>query len=175
MTTARASRRTTVRVLSLETGGCGACAQSIAALLAPRYAATLRTQGISFVRSPRHADIVLVSGALTTAARAAAQTVINGVPHPRALVAVGDCALSGCVFSGSPYLAASAAETLDVNVEIGGCPPAPEKVLAAIAEAAQVLASEDEPAMAADDEAPESADDDADDDGEAKTEEGHNA
>ncbi|HST88971.1 MAG TPA: hypothetical protein VLJ14_11370 [Ktedonobacterales bacterium] len=130
----------TVAVLPLETGGCGACAQSLYALLAPRYAAELAAQGITFARSPRHADILLLCGPMTTAARAAVRRVVEALPEPRALVAVGDCAITGCVFSGSPYLGIPPADDLDANVEIAGCPPSPSSILAAIAEAAQLLA-----------------------------------
>lgn len=131
----------TIAILPLETGGCGACAQSLYALLAPRYAAELAAQGITFARSPRHADILLLCGPMTTAARAAVRRVVEALPEPRALVAVGDCAITGCVFSGSPYLGVPPADDLDANVEIAGCPPSPSSILAAIAEAAQLLAS----------------------------------
>lgn len=129
----------TIAVLPLETGGCGACAQSLYALRASRYAAELSAQGITFARSPRHADILLLCGPMTTAARAAVRRVVEAVPEPRALIAVGDCAITGCVFSGSPYLGVPLADDLDANVEIAGCPPSPSSILAAIAEAAQLL------------------------------------
>lgn len=163
MTTPRVKGRSTVWLYSAETGGCGACAQSIAALQAPRYAGSLRAQGISFARSPRHADIVLLSGALTAASRPSVQALLDGIPQPHALVAVGDCALNGCVFSGSAALAESAAEALDVNIEIGGCPPSPETILVAIAEAAQVLANDNESDSTQSD-TENSVDDDGDDD-----------
>jgi Ni,Fe-hydrogenase III small subunit len=130
----------TIAVLPLETGGCGACAQSLYALHAPRYAAELAAQGITFARSPRHADILLLCGPMTTAARAAVHRVVETLPEPRAVIAVGDCAITGCVFSGSPYLGIPPADDLDANVEIAGCPPSPSSILAAIAEAAQLLA-----------------------------------
>lgn len=130
----------TIAALPLETGGCGACAQSLYALLAPRYAAELAAQGITFARSPRHADILLLCGPMTTASRAAVRRVVETLPEPRVLIAVGDCAITGCVFSGSPYLSIPPADDLDANVEIAGCPPSPSSILAAIAEAAQLLA-----------------------------------
>jgi Ni,Fe-hydrogenase III small subunit len=135
-------RPTAVWLLQLDSGGCGACVQQIYSLFAPRYAATLRAQGLSMARSPRHADVILVTGALTVAAREPLQHVLDGVPEPRALIAVGNCAIDGCVFRGSPYLAQSAAEALDVNVEIAGCPPTPQAILDAITEAAVLLRSE---------------------------------
>jgi Ni,Fe-hydrogenase III small subunit len=129
-------------VLPLDSGGCGACAQQIYALLAERYTAELRERGVSFARSPRHADIVLVTGALSTEAREPVRQLLAAVPQPRALIAVGNCAIDGCLFRGSPHLVPDAAEELDVNVEIGGCPPAPHAILEAIVEASQLLAAE---------------------------------
>lgn len=140
MMTPRDSRRGAVAVLPVAAGGCLACAQSVDALQATRYAAALRAQGISFTRSPRHADIVLISGTVTTASLDALRRYLDAVPQPRALIAVGDCAIDGGVFAGAPGLVDSPAEALDVNVEIAGCPPSPTAILTAIGEAAQLLA-----------------------------------
>ena len=140
MMTPRESRRGAVAVLPVAAGGCSACAQSIDALQATRYAAALREQGISFTRSPRHADIVLISGTVTTASLDALRRYLDAVPQPRALIAVGDCAIDGGVFAGAQGLVDSPAEALDVNVEIAGCPPSPTAILTAIGEAAQLLA-----------------------------------
>lgn len=137
-------------VTHIETSGCGACAQSIVGILAAQNAESLRAQGIQFARSPRHANVVLLTGALTTQARDAVNRLLATIPEPRALVAVGNCAIDGCVFAGSDALAPSLAERLDVNVEIAGCPPSPQAILAAIGEAQRLLAG-------ADDDAPETA------------------
>ncbi len=137
------ARRAAVWVLPLDTGGCGATLQNIYALLAPRYAGSLRAQGVSFARSPRHADIVLIAGPLSQAAREPVRRLLESVPQPRALVAVGNCAIDGCVFAGSPEVTANPAEALDVHIEVGGCPPAPSAILAAIVEAKRLLAGED--------------------------------
>jgi Ni,Fe-hydrogenase III small subunit len=142
METTRQPRGAAVWVLPLDSSGCGACTQQIYALLSPQYAAQMRARGISLARSPRHADVVLITGALTEAARTPIQSVLASVPQPRALVSVGNCAIDGCVFRGSPHLIANVAETLDVNVEIAGCPPAPQAILDAITQAAQLLSSE---------------------------------
>jgi formate hydrogenlyase subunit 7 len=141
--TSAQGKRSVVWALPIAGGGCGACAQSVLALQAPQYAAELNARGISFATSPRHADVVLITGPVTTASLDALQAYIDGVPQPRALIAVGDCAVDGGVFRGSPDLVPSLAEALDVHVEIAGCPPAPSSVLAAIAQAAQLLAGAD--------------------------------
>lgn len=140
MTAKGEARRKSVWVTSLHSGGCSACAQSIAALEAPRHARSLRAHGITLARSPRHSNVLLLCGALTEQARLALAPLIEGTPRPRALVAVGDCALNGCVFAGSPALTVPIAQAFEVNIEIGGCPPAPEAILTAIAEAQRMLA-----------------------------------
>ncbi len=139
-----AARRAAVLVASAHVGGCPACAQSIAALAAPRYAQRLRAQGIILMATPRQADVLLLCGTLNERSREAAMALVEETPRPRALVAVGDCALNGCVFAGSAALSnQSLAEALEVNVEIGGCPPTPEVILEAIAEAQRLLAGEE--------------------------------
>lgn len=142
MTTARPRRATSVWALPVHSGGCGACVQQMAALLGPRYADELRARGIALALSPRHADVVLIAGPLSRAAHESVARLLESVPQPRALVAVGDCAINGCVFHGSALVAESAAEALDMNVEIAGCPPAPTAILDAIVEASQILAAD---------------------------------
>lgn len=137
------ARTMPVRVLPIFAGGCGACMQSVLALQAPRYAAELRARQIAFARSPRHADILLITGPITHGSLDELRRYIEETPEPRALVAVGDCAIDGGDFKGSPDLVASVAEALDVHVEIAGGPPAPSAILAAIVEAAGLLASAD--------------------------------
>jgi Ni,Fe-hydrogenase III small subunit len=135
----RPGRGSTIAVLALETGGCGACTESIMALHSPLYKAELAAHRITFVDSPRQADVVLVSGPLSTEADQAVRRVLAVVPEPQALVAIGDCAINGCVFAGSSLISASAAESLDVHVELPGCPPTPSSILNALSRAAQLL------------------------------------
>jgi Ni,Fe-hydrogenase III small subunit len=111
---------------------------------APRYAQSLREQGIEFVAAPRHANIILMTGAMTRKASGEVLRYLDGIPEPRVIVAVGDCAINGGVFSGSPDLVTSAAEEVDAHVEIGGCPPAPEAIITAIGEAARLLIEPEE-------------------------------
>lgn len=135
-----ASRRASLWVTSVHTGGCSACAQSLAALEAPRYARRLAALGVSFTSAPQHSDVILLCGALTEQARVSVTRLIAGTPRPCALVAVGDCAINGCVFAGSARLIRPLAQTLNVNVEIGGCPPPPQAIIEAIGAAGRLLA-----------------------------------
>ncbi len=134
-----ASRRGLSAVLLVRAGGCAACGQSVDALAAPRYRSDLAERGLTFTYSPRHADIVLLTGTVTQESLPTLRQYLDGVPQPRALVAVGDCAIDGGVFTGAPGLVENPAEALDVNVEIAGCPPSPEAILAAIGEAVRLL------------------------------------
>jgi NADH:ubiquinone oxidoreductase subunit B-like Fe-S oxidoreductase len=83
--------------------------------------------------------VVLVSGPLSIEADEAIRRVLTLVPEPQALVAIGDCAINGCVFAGSTLISPSAAEALDVHVELPGCPPTPSSILSALARAAELL------------------------------------
>ena len=159
MSAAQPAKRALVWTLPVAAGGCGACAQSVLALQASRYAAELRAKGVSFAGSPRHADVVLITGPVTTASLDGLRDYIESVPQPRALIAVGDCAIDSGVFRGSPDLVPSLAEALDVHVEIAGCPPAPSAVLAAIVEAAELLAGADEGGGDDDDTSDDTSDD----------------
>jgi len=131
-----------VWVLPLNMGSCNGCDQQIMAMLAPRY--ELQRRGITLATSPRHADIILLTGTLTKRSLEAIQRVLAQVPDPHAVIAVGDCVLNGSVFRGSPELIPDAADLLGVNVEIAGNPPSPSEIILAIEEAAQLLDSAEE-------------------------------
>jgi Ni,Fe-hydrogenase III small subunit len=141
---ARGTSRTPVAVFTVDSGGCGACVQSILALQSSRHAHALQAARVSFAQTPRHADVILISGPLTKGARESIARVINATPQQRALIAVGDCAIDGCVFPNSPALGESAATVFDVHVEIEGCPPAPLAILAAVGTARELLATAEE-------------------------------
>jgi Ni,Fe-hydrogenase III small subunit len=141
---ARRTSHTPVAIFAVDSGGCGACVQSILALQSTRYAKALHAARVSFAQTPRHADVLLISGPLTKAARESIGNVVTATPQQRALIAVGDCAINGCVFAGSPAYDTSAATAFDVHVEIEGCPPAPLAILDAIGAAQELLAQAEE-------------------------------
>ncbi len=138
-----------VWIMSMNMGSCNGCDQQIQAMLAPRY--QLGRRGITFAASPRHADIILLTGTLTRRSLEPVKRVLAQVPDPHALIAVGDCVLNGSVFADSPEIIANAADALAVNVEIAGNPPTPSQIVLAIEEAARLLDSADEPDEAEDD------------------------
>lgn len=160
---ARRASHTPVAVFAIDSGGCGACVQSIVALQSTRYAKELHAARVSFAQAPRQADVLLISGPLTTATRESIGNVIATTPQQRALIAVGDCAINGCVFADSHAYDGSAATAFDVHVEIEGCPPAPLAILDAIGAAQQLLAQAEEEGVIEDEEDVE--DEDADETG----------
>jgi Ni,Fe-hydrogenase III small subunit len=161
MSATQPAKRTAVWALPVAAGGCGACAQSVLALQAPQYDAEMHTQRVRFAASPRHADVVLITGPVPVDTLEGLQAYIEAVPQPRALIAVGDCAIDGGVFRGSPDIVPNLAEALDVHVEIAGCPPPPGSILAAIAQAAQLLVSADAAEADEETELADAGDDDA--------------
>jgi membrane-bound hydrogenase subunit mbhJ len=131
------SRHHAVWCMTLNIGSCNGCDQQIQALLAPRY--QLARRGITFALSPRHADIILLTGVLTQRSLEPVRRVLAQVPDPHAVIAMGDCVIDGGVFAGSAAVLPDAADLLGVNVEIAGNPPTPAQILRAIEEAARLL------------------------------------
>ena len=114
-------------VLAVEAAGCGGCALEVAGLAGPHY--DLERFGLRFVASPRHADVLLVAGALGRNMGEALERALACMPEPRWVVAVGDCAADGGPFRGSYAVAGGVAEVLPVDLLIPGCPPTPAQVL----------------------------------------------
>lgn len=132
------ARRKSPWVYCLNTGACNGCDIEIAAGLTPRYDAEqigARREG-----SPKHADILLVSGPVTLRTRDALLEIYQQMPNPKAVVAIGSCPASGNVFAGSPTIYGSVDQFIPVDVYIAGCPPRPQSILKGIAQAAELLA-----------------------------------
>ncbi len=116
-----------LHVRHLDAGSCNGCDWEIAALLNPYH--DIQRLGIDIVASPRHADLLLVTGIMTRNLREAAIRTYESMAEPRLVVAVGACAISGGVFSGSPEGGDGAASALPVDVLVPGCPPRPESII----------------------------------------------
>jgi Ni,Fe-hydrogenase III small subunit/Fe-S-cluster-containing hydrogenase component 2 len=119
-----------LHVRHLDAGSCNGCDWEIAALLNPYH--DIQRLGIDFVASPRHADLLLVTGVMTRNLEEAARRTYEAMPEPRLVVAVGACAISGGVFAGSPQIRDGAAAVLPVDAFIPGCPPRPEAIIEGI-------------------------------------------
>ncbi len=116
-----------LHVRHLDSGSCNGCDWELAALLNPVY--DVQRLGIDFVASPRHADLLLVTGVMTRNLQEAALLTYQAMPEPRLVVAVGACAVGGGVFAHTYAAAGSAQPILPVDVFIPGCPPRPEAII----------------------------------------------
>jgi len=125
-----AARRRLGRSLSIrevDAGSCNGCELEIHALNNAFY--DLERFGLHFVASPRHADVLLVTGPVTKNMREALQRTYNATPDPKWVVAVGDCALDGGIFGGGYACVGGVREVIPVDLHIRGCPPSPKDLL----------------------------------------------
>ena len=116
-----------LHIRHLDAGSCNGCDWEIAALLNPYY--DVQRLGIDFVASPRHADLLLVTGIMTRNLELAALRTFEAMPTPRLVVATGACAISGGVFRGTYAGRDGVGEVLPVDVQVPGCPPRPEALI----------------------------------------------
>jgi Ni,Fe-hydrogenase III small subunit len=126
----RAARRWLGRSLSIrevDAGSCNGCELEIHALGNAFY--DLERFGIRFVASPRHADVLLVTGPVTVNMRQALERTYDATPDPKWVVAVGDCAVDGGLFSGSYAVVGGISQVVPVDLHIRGCPPTPARLL----------------------------------------------
>ncbi len=117
-------------VLQASAGGCSGCAQETRALSGVAY--EMERHGLHFVSTPRHADVLLVTGPLTHAMRAAMEAVWTAMPDPKWVVAVGACAIDGGVFANSYAVEGGIDAALPVDIIVPGCPPSPAAILTAL-------------------------------------------
>ena len=126
----RAARRRLGRSLSIrevDAGSCNGCELEIHALNNAFY--DLERFGLRFVASPRHADVLLVTGPVARNMREALERTYNATPDPKWVVAVGDCALDGGLFAGSYAVVGGVSAVVPVDLHIRGCPPRPTQLL----------------------------------------------
>ena len=124
------ARRRLGRSLSIravDAGSCNGCELEMQALSNAFY--DLERFGLRFVASPRHADVLLVTGPVTKNMREALERTYRATPDPKWVVALGDCAIDGGLFAGSYACADGVAAVVPVALRIRGCPPRPEQIL----------------------------------------------
>jgi len=129
----RAARQRLGRSLSIrevDAGSCNGCELEINALNNAFY--DLERFGLRFVASPRHADVLLVTGPVTRNMEEALLRTWRATPDPKWVVAVGDCAADGGVFAGSYACVGGVATVVPVDIHIRGCPPRPAEILAGL-------------------------------------------
>ncbi len=112
-----------LHIRHVDAGSCNACESEIKLLTSPYY--DMQRLGLFFTTSPRHADLLLVTGPVTRAMVDPLRQTYEAMPDPRLVVAVGACACSGGIFGESAFTLGGVEKVLPVDVFIPGCPPSP--------------------------------------------------
>lgn len=119
-----------VQIRHVDAGSCNGCEVEIASAFGPVYDA--ERYGARLVASPRHADALLVTGPVTRNMEVALRRTREAVPEPSLVIALGDCARNCGVFAQAYGVAGAVSDIVPVDVEVPGCPPEPEAIVAAL-------------------------------------------
>ncbi|TMR89879.1 oxidoreductase [Nonomuraea basaltis] len=122
--------RGSVQIRHVDAGSCNGCEVEIASAFGPVYDA--ERYGARLVASPRHADALLVTGPVTRNMEMALRRTHEAVPRPCLVIALGDCARDCGAFAGAYGVAGAVGDVVPVDVEVPGCPPEPEAIVAAL-------------------------------------------
>jgi Ni,Fe-hydrogenase III small subunit len=117
-------------IRAVDAGSCNGCELEIHALNNPLY--NIEGLGIRFVASPRHADLLLVTGPVSSQMEYALLQTYEATPDPKLVVAIGDCGCTGGVFGESYASRGRVSNVIPVDVAVPGCPPAPNRILSGI-------------------------------------------
>lgn len=120
-------------IREVDAGSCNGCEMEINALGNPYY--NIGGLGIRFVASPRHADLLLVTGPVSRNMEVALKRTYEATPEPKLVVAVGDCACNGGIFGESYATCGRVDKVIPVDVTVPGCPPEPVEILRGILQA----------------------------------------
>lgn len=119
-----------VQVRHVDAGSCNACEIEVGSAFGPVYDA--ERYGARLVASPRHADVVLVTGVVTRNMLQPLRRTVDATPRPRLVLAVGDCARNCGVFAGAYGVTGAVSDAVDVDFEVEGCPPEPAAIVEAL-------------------------------------------
>ena len=122
--------RGSLQLRHVDCGSCNGCEIEISAAFSSVYDA--ERFGARLTASPRHADGLLATGVVTHNMRQPLLNTLDAIPEPRVVIAVGDCAIDGGVFREAYGVAGSVADVVPVDVEVPGCPPTPQQIIAAL-------------------------------------------
>jgi NADH-quinone oxidoreductase B subunit len=133
-------------VIHFNAGSCNGCDIEILATITPRY--DLERLGVKLEGSPRHADVLICTGAVTLQARDRLLRVYEQMPEPKFVIAVGACAISGGAFRGCYNVMNGIDQVIPVDVYVPGCPPRPEAIIDGVAQLlAKLRATAPDPAL----------------------------
>lgn len=116
-----------LRIRHVDAGSCNACEWECTALMNPIY--DIQRFGIDFVASPRHADVLLVTGPVSRQMELALTRTYRATPEPRLVIACGDCAKDGGIYNGSYAVTNGVSPVMPVDAYIPGCPPSPMAII----------------------------------------------
>ena len=119
--------RRSLRIRQVDAGSCNACEWECTALTNPVY--DIQRFGIDFVASPRHADLLLVTGPVSRQMELALKKTYIATPEPRLVVACGDCTVDGGIYKGSYAVTNGVSSVIPVDGYISGCPPSPLQII----------------------------------------------
>ncbi len=123
----RWSRLKSPWILHLNSGACNACDIEILAALTPRF--DVERFGILLKATPRHADVIVCSGPVTRQIKDRFIRIYDQVPDPKFVIAVGACAMSGCVYRGAYNILGGIDQAIPVDVYVPGCPARPDAIV----------------------------------------------
>jgi NADH-quinone oxidoreductase B subunit len=114
-------------ILHLNSGACNACDIEIVAALTPRF--DVERFGVLLKATPRHADVIVASGPVTRQMRERIIRIYEQTPNPKFVIAVGACAMSGCVYRGAYNIMGGLDQVIPVNMYVPGCPARPDAIV----------------------------------------------
>jgi len=117
-------------IRAVDAGSCNGCELEIQALNNPLY--NIEGLGIRFVASPRHADLLMVTGPVSKNMEVALRRTYDATPDPKLVVAIGDCGCTGGIFGESYATCGRVSTVIPVDVAVPGCPPSPRQILGGI-------------------------------------------
>jgi len=126
----RPDRGRSLAIRHVDAGSCNGCDHELTLASGPAY--DLQYLGLGIVASPRHADVLLVTGAVTSRMREPLLTAYASMPEPRRVAALGECALGRGLLAAPGELAGAVDDVLPVDLHIPGCPPEPQEIAAAL-------------------------------------------
>ena len=125
-------RGRSLAIRHVDAGSCNGCEHELTLTTSPYY--DIQRLGFAIVASPRHADVLLVTGTVTTRMHQPLLTAYNAMPEPRRVVALGDCALGRGVLATQSEIVGPVESLLPVDLRVPGCPPSPATITAALLE-----------------------------------------